>query len=91
MDQKNLMAQAAGPVNPTTTEELPAPELAQLSEEALQELSTLGPIERGPIERSAEESARIEHLLVSTLGPIESGCKRYFDKEGEEQEKEDEE
>jgi hypothetical protein len=36
MDQKNLMAQAAGPVNPTTTEELPAPELVQLSEEALQ-------------------------------------------------------
>ena len=36
MDQKNLMAQAAGPVNPTTTGERPAPELAQLSEEALQ-------------------------------------------------------
>jgi hypothetical protein len=36
MDQKNLMALSAGPVNPTTTEELPAPELAQLSEEALQ-------------------------------------------------------
>ncbi len=38
MDQKNLMAQAAGPVNPTTTEELPAPELAQLSEEDLQQI-----------------------------------------------------
>jgi hypothetical protein len=36
MDQKNLMALSAGPVNPTTTGELPASELAQLSEEALQ-------------------------------------------------------
>jgi bacteriocin leader peptide (microcyclamide/patellamide family) len=37
MDQKNLMPIAAGPVNPTTTGELPA-QLAQLSEEALQQI-----------------------------------------------------
>jgi bacteriocin leader peptide (microcyclamide/patellamide family) len=35
MDKKNLMPQAAGPINRTTTGQLPA-ELAQLSEEALQ-------------------------------------------------------
>jgi hypothetical protein len=33
--KKNLMDQAVRPVNPTTTGELPAPELAQLSEEDL--------------------------------------------------------
>jgi len=37
MDKKNLMPIAAGPVNPTTTGELPA-QLAQLSEEALQKI-----------------------------------------------------
>jgi bacteriocin leader peptide (microcyclamide/patellamide family) len=37
MDQKNLMPQAAGPVNPTTTGELPA-ELVELSEEDLQQI-----------------------------------------------------
>ena len=31
MDLKNLMSHAVRPVNPTTTGELPAPELAQLS------------------------------------------------------------
>ena len=36
MDKKNLMPQAAQPVNRTTTGQLPA-ELAQLSEEALQQ------------------------------------------------------
>ncbi|OYE00504.1 DUF5837 family cyanobactin class RiPP [Nostoc sp. 'Peltigera membranacea cyanobiont' 232] len=35
MDKKNLMPQAAQPVNRTTTGQLPA-ELAELSEEALQ-------------------------------------------------------
>ncbi len=35
MDKQNLMPQAAGPVNRTTTGQLPA-ELAELSEEALQ-------------------------------------------------------
>ena len=35
MDLKNLMSHAVRPVNPTTTGELPAPELAQLSEEDL--------------------------------------------------------
>jgi len=38
MDQKNLMPQVAGLVNGTTTGELPAPELTQLSEEDLQEI-----------------------------------------------------
>jgi bacteriocin-like protein len=38
MDQKNLMSQVVRPVNPTTTGELPAPELAQLSEEDLQQI-----------------------------------------------------
>jgi hypothetical protein len=33
--KKNLMDQVVRPVNPTTTGELPAPELAQLSEEDL--------------------------------------------------------
>ena len=37
MDKKNLMPIAAGPVNPTTTGQLPA-QLAQLSEEALQQI-----------------------------------------------------
>jgi len=37
MDQKNLMPIAPGPVNPTTTGQLPA-QLAQLSEEALQKI-----------------------------------------------------
>ena len=37
MDKKNLMPIAAGPVNRTTTEELPA-ELTELSEEALQQI-----------------------------------------------------
>jgi len=36
MDKKNLMPQAAQPVNRTTTGQLPA-ELAELSEEALQQ------------------------------------------------------
>ena len=36
MDKQNLMPQAAQPVNRTTTGQLPA-ELAELSEEALQE------------------------------------------------------
>jgi bacteriocin leader peptide (microcyclamide/patellamide family) len=35
MDKKNLMPQAAQPINRTTTGQLP-PELAELSEEALQ-------------------------------------------------------
>jgi len=35
MDINNLMSHAVRPVNPTTTGELPAPELAQLSEEDL--------------------------------------------------------
>lgn len=38
MDQKNLMAQVAGFLKRTTTGELPAPKLAQLSEEALQQI-----------------------------------------------------
>jgi len=38
MDLKNLMSHAVRPVNPTTTGELPAPELAQLSEEDLQQI-----------------------------------------------------
>lgn len=41
MDLKNLMAQVAQvvrPVNPTTTGELPAPELAQLSEMSEEDL-----------------------------------------------------
>jgi bacteriocin leader peptide (microcyclamide/patellamide family) len=37
MDQKNLRPIAAGPVNPTTTGELPA-ELVELSEEDLQKI-----------------------------------------------------
>lgn len=37
MDKKNLMPIATGPVNPTTTGELPA-QLAQLSQEALQKI-----------------------------------------------------
>jgi len=37
MDKKNLMPIAAGSVNPTTTGQLPA-QLAQLSEEALQQI-----------------------------------------------------
>jgi bacteriocin leader peptide (microcyclamide/patellamide family) len=36
--QKNLMPQVAGPVNGTTTGELPAAELVELSEEALQQI-----------------------------------------------------
>ena len=36
MDHKNLMPQAAAPINRTTTGQLPA-ELAELSEEALQQ------------------------------------------------------
>jgi hypothetical protein len=39
MDLKNLMSHVVRPVNPTTKGELPAPELAQLSEEDLQQLS----------------------------------------------------
>ena len=35
MAQKNLMAQVVRPVNPTTTGEVPAPELVELSEEDL--------------------------------------------------------
>jgi bacteriocin-like protein len=38
MDLKKLMSHAVRPVNPTTTGELPAPELAQLSEEDLQQI-----------------------------------------------------
>jgi bacteriocin-like protein len=39
IDQKNLMPQVAGLVNGTTTTgELPAPELAELSEEDLQQI-----------------------------------------------------
>jgi bacteriocin-like protein len=38
MAQKNLMAQVAGFLKRTTTGELPAPELAELSEEALQQI-----------------------------------------------------
>ena len=37
MDKKNLMPQASEPFNPTTTGQLPA-QLAQLSEEALQQI-----------------------------------------------------
>jgi bacteriocin leader peptide (microcyclamide/patellamide family) len=37
MDKKNLMPQAAGPVKRTATGQLPA-QLAQLSEEALQQI-----------------------------------------------------
>ena len=37
MYKKNLMPIAAGPVNPTTTEELPG-QLTELSEEALQQI-----------------------------------------------------
>jgi bacteriocin leader peptide (microcyclamide/patellamide family) len=37
MDKKNLMPIAAGPVNRTTTEELPA-QLTELSEETLQQI-----------------------------------------------------
>ena len=39
MDKKNLMPHAAQPVNRTTTGQLP-PELAELSEEALQASSS---------------------------------------------------
>ena len=38
MDLKNLMSHVVRPVNPTTTGERPAPELAQLSEEDLQQI-----------------------------------------------------
>ena len=38
MDLKNLMSHVVRPVNPTTKGELPAPELAQLSEEDLQQI-----------------------------------------------------
>lgn len=38
MNLKNLMSQVVKPVNPTTTRELRAPELTQLSEEALQQI-----------------------------------------------------
>jgi bacteriocin leader peptide (microcyclamide/patellamide family) len=37
MYKKNLMPIAAGPVNPTTTEELPG-QLTEVSEEALQQI-----------------------------------------------------
>lgn len=48
MDKKNLMPMAAGPVNPTTTGELPA-QLTELSEEALQQIIG-GKNETGEIE-----------------------------------------
>jgi len=38
MDLKNLMSHVTRPVNRTTTEELPAKELAQLSEEEMQQI-----------------------------------------------------
>jgi bacteriocin-like protein len=38
MDLKNLMSHVVKPVNPTTTGVRPAPELAQLSEEDLQQI-----------------------------------------------------
>jgi bacteriocin-like protein len=38
MDLKNLMSHVVRPVNPTTTGVRPAPELAQLSEEDLQQI-----------------------------------------------------
>ena len=38
MDLKNLMSHVVRPVNRTTKGELPAPELAQLSEEDLQQI-----------------------------------------------------
>jgi len=38
MDLKNLMSHLVRPVNRTTKGELPAPELAQLSEEDLQQI-----------------------------------------------------
>jgi bacteriocin-like protein len=38
MDLKNLMSHVVRPVNPTTKGELSAPELAQLSEEDLQQI-----------------------------------------------------
>ncbi len=38
MDINNLMSHAVRPVNRTTTEELPAKELAQLSEEEMQQI-----------------------------------------------------
>jgi hypothetical protein len=37
-DLKNLMSHVTRPVNRTTTEELPAKELAQLSEEEMQQI-----------------------------------------------------
>jgi bacteriocin-like protein len=61
MDQKNLMAQAAGPVNPTTTEELPAPELVELSEEALQQI--VGGVDVGvEVEEQLELRLRLERI-----------------------------
>ncbi len=47
MDKKNLIPIAAGPVNPTTTEELPA-QLTELSEGALQQI--IGGLVRGLLE-----------------------------------------
>jgi hypothetical protein len=38
MNLKNLMSHVVKPVNPTTTRELPAPELTQLSEGDLQQI-----------------------------------------------------
>ena len=49
MDLKNLMSHAVRPVNPTTRGELPAPELAQLSEEDLQQIIGGGSVEVGGV------------------------------------------
>jgi hypothetical protein len=60
MAQKNLMAQVAGFLKRTTTGELPAPELALLSEEALQQIVGGGKsvVDPGRTLSEAEKAAR---------------------------------
>ena len=55
MDLKNLMSHVVRPVNPTTTGVRPAPELAQLSEEDLQQII-------GGIRGGGGEIVRVERL-----------------------------
>ena len=67
MDQKNLMDQVVRPVNPTTTGELPAKELAQLSEEDL--LQIIGGVAASVSIDAEEFSSSVQLKTTATRLP----------------------
>jgi len=85
MAQKNLMAQVAGFLKRTTTGELPAPELAQLSEEDLQQIvggvgteATAEVETDGPIKQKTRVASNVivgqytlEELIQEIINPRE--------------------